>query len=511
MKKTRRNRPRRKPRKIKIHTGGMVDPRSVFVFGTMLMYGLVSVFIGPAYLIAEILNAPITSINNFSRKAFNNSKTKWIHRPILDIAFLNSEKIIKEDDFLLEDDMHIHQDVAVVSLDKHPDDDAGNRKYPPSQIAPYSPSSYDSILNMFGQLNEQKKLRLFVFQLFDYIEGLRATDTQRQRDIKRIIYAIQDYKPLIKFYLIYKALKIESKIDSYKKEKTILKGADVVTVINPFYNPCSISYTKRLDCVKRHITQKRFDTNDPEDKACRVSCDTCTFRNSIAQLTKKYITSGAWYGAISLLVSGVAMLPEVVGMTAPMMTAFNSGVTATVSALGMGSGMGLVLAGSGAVIGTLIVVTGTNDAGNIFRNIAWLAMLPPEYVAVIKQMLNTYFKSVRVMNPNVLKKTDEDFAKYPKQEIDVFKIFVGKELVEKHIGKVRTNIIPILDSINVKSEVEGTIDNNEDLVLEKFNRFMGKYDIHRLVGWRIAQLYSEKEKHYTPNQLLEFILADSKQ
>jgi hypothetical protein len=513
--KTRRNKPRRKPRKIKIktqkQTGGMIDPRSIFVFGTMLMYGLASVFIGPAYLIAEMLNAPITSINNFSRKAFNDSKTKWIHRPLLDLAFLNSEKPIDEKDFWLEEDMHIHQNVAVVSLDKHPNDEAGNMKHAPSKVDQYAPSSYDSLLNMFGRLNENKKLKLLVFQLFDYIENLRATDKQRQKDIKRIIYAIEDYKVLVKFYLIYKTLK-QTKCPAIQTvEKTILKGADVVTVVNPFYNPCNISYTKRLECVKRHITQKRFDPNDPDDKVCRVSCDTCTFRNSVGQLTKKYITSGAWYGAISILVSGAAMLPEVLGMTGPMMAAFYSGVDAAIAALGMGSGMGMVFAGSGAIIGFLIVVTGTNDAGNIFRNVAWLAMLPPEYTAVVKQMLDTYFRTVRIKNPEVLQKTDEEFAKdYPKKISDVFKVFITrKEIIERNIGQVSTNILPILDAIQVESNVAGTIDESEELVLKKFNWFMCKYDVHSMIGWRIAQLYSDKEKKYTTTQLLDFILNDS--
>jgi hypothetical protein len=515
--KTRRNKPRRKPRKIKTktqkQTGGMIDPGSVFVFGTMLMYGLASVFIGPAYLFAEFLNAPITSINNFSRKAFNESQTKWIHRPLLDLAFLNSEKPIDARDFWLEEDMHIHQNVAVVSLDKHPDDHAGNMKHPPSKVDEYSPSSYDSIRNMFGNLNENKKLKLFVFQLFDYIENLRATDTQRQKDVKRIIYAIEDYKTLVKFYLIYKTLEQKTCPEINKVTKTILKGADVVTVVNPFYNPCSISYTKRLECVKRHVTQKRFDPNDPDDKVCRVSCDTCTFRNSVSQLTKKYITSGAWYGAISLLVSAGAMLPEALAISGPMMASFYSGVEAAIAALGMGSGMGLVFAGSGVVIGFLIVVTGTNDAGNIFRNVAWLAMLPPEYSAVVKQMLDTYFKTVRIKNPEVLQKTDEEFAKdYPTIKSKVYKVYItNKKIIEDEMGEVSTNIIPILDAIKVESNVKGTLEDSEDLVLKKFNWFMCKYKIHEMVGWRIAELYSKEEKKLSTTQLVNFILTDSMQ
>lgn len=508
MKKTRRRRPKVKRKR---HKGGMIDPRSIFVFGTMLLYGFYSIFIGPAYLIAEILNAPITSINNFTRKAFNKSRPNWLHRPLLDIAFLNEEKQIKQEDFWLEEDMHIHQNVAVVSLDKHPDDEGGNMIHEPSKVKEFSPSSYDSILNMFGRLNEKKKLKLLVYKLFDYIEGIRATDLQRQRDIKRIIYGIRDYKALIKFYLIYKTV-IHKCPKILAEKKTLLKGADVVTVVNPFYNPCSISYTKRVDCVKRHVTQKRFDPNDPEDKACRVSCDTCTFRNSISQLTKKYITSGAWYGAISLIVSAVAMMPEALALSGPMMSAANAGVNAAIGALGMGSGMGLVFAGSGAIIGTLIVVTGTNDAGNIFRNIAWLAMLPPEYSDVVKQMLNTYFKNVRITNPEILQKENEDFAKMFKvQTIPVFKVTVGRdEIREKPLGNVTTNIISILDALKMETKLEGRVEEADiDFVLEKFYRFMCKYDVQRMVGWRIAQLYADKEKNYTPTQLLEFILNDS--
>ena len=54
-------------KKIRKGGGGGVDPATVIIFFTMLMYGLYSIVIGPAYLLAEALNAPISSINNFSR------------------------------------------------------------------------------------------------------------------------------------------------------------------------------------------------------------------------------------------------------------------------------------------------------------------------------------------------------------------------------------------------------------------------------------------------------------
>jgi hypothetical protein len=212
-------------------------------------------------------------------------------------------------------------------------------------------------------------------------------------------------------------------------------------------------------------------------------------------------------------VSAGAMLPEALALSGPMMAAFYSGVESAIAALGMGSGMGLVFAGSGVVIGFLIVVTGTNDAGNIFRNVAWLAMLPPEYSAVVKQMLDTYFKTVRIKNPEVLQKTDEEFAKdYPKKISDVFKVYItSKKIMEDNIGQVSTNILPILDAIKVESNVAGTLEDSEELVLKKFNWFMCKYEIDKMIGWRIAQLYSAEEKKYTTKQLVEFILNDSKQ
>lgn len=510
MKKTRRR--RQMPRK-KIRKGGGVDPATVIIFVTMLMYGLYSVVIGPLYLIAEALNAPISSINNFSRKSFSNMKQGWLHRPLL--SLLSEERKIDEKYFLLKEDRHVHQGVAVVSNDSHPDDPTGIKPQLRSEVQDFAPSGKDAILRIIGGLEEKKVLRLTVYRLFQYIENIRATDEDRKLEIREMIDNISDYTALIKCYLIYKSISSETCKKIRAETKTILKDEDVITIVNPFYNPCDISYTKRIDCLKRHLTQKRFDKRDPEDKACRVSCDTCTFRSSVENLMNRYISSGAWVAALALVVSGLSTVPAIAGIANPAVSSALSGVASSAAASAasftspglqyMASG----LYGIGSGLSTLSTTVGGFTAGStgaLVGGIALVSMIPYKNSDLVKDMLNVYFKNIIIENKEFIK----EFKDLPKQRIPIYKLVNGR-LDTMPYQKVDTNILAILDNIKVKSILdESRVDvEDKDFVLGKFNRFICKYDIIPLVKTRIALLYSQEEYRYSIEKNLGFILDDS--
>jgi hypothetical protein len=71
-----------------------------------------------------------------------------------------------------------------------------------------------------------------------------------------------------------------------RNTKTVLKDEDVVNIVNPYAITGPVSYTKKLGCVYKHLTKKKFDEQDVQD--CNAGCDTCTFRNSVSRLSGKY-------------------------------------------------------------------------------------------------------------------------------------------------------------------------------------------------------------------------------
>ena len=510
MKKTRRR--RRMPRK-KIIKGGGVDPATVIIFFTMLMYGLYSIVIGPAYLLAEALNAPISSINNFSRKSFNHMKQGWLHRPL--ISLFSEERKIDEKYFLLKEDRHVHQGVAVVSNDSHPDDPTGAKPQLRSEVQDFAPSGKEAIQRVMRILEEKKVLRLTVYRLFQYIENIRATDEDRKLEIREMIDNISDYTALIKCYLIYKSMSPETCRKIRAETKTILKDEDVITIVNPFYNPCDISYTKRIDCLKRHLTQKRFDKRDPEDRACRVSCDTCTFRSSVENLINRYMSSGAWVAALALVVSGLSTVPAIAGITNPAVSSALSGVASSAAASAasftspglqyMASG----LYGIGSGLSTLSTTVGGFTAGStgaLVGGIALISMMPYKNSDLVEDMLNVYFKNIVIENKSFI----QDLKDLPKQRIPIYRLVDGR-LDTMPYQKIDTNILAILDQIKVSSILDDSrVDaEDRDFVLGKFNRFICKYDIIPLVKTRIALLYSKEENRYSIERNLGFILDDS--
>jgi hypothetical protein len=165
----------------------------------------------------------------------------------------------------------------VVSCDKRADNN--------SDIPAYGTTYSDSFRDFFGMLSGGRKLRHDVFRLFQYIENIREPDEERKVHIQKIISKISDYKVLVKCYIIYKSLaSICPQIKG--KSKTVLKDEDVINIVNPYAITGPVSYTKKLSCVYKHLTKKKFDAKDVED--CNAPCDTCTFRSSVSRLSGKY-------------------------------------------------------------------------------------------------------------------------------------------------------------------------------------------------------------------------------
>lgn len=375
----------KKTRKYKSRGGSVLDngPAMIKTMGTMLSYGVSAILIGPLYLIAEILNAPLSSLNNLSRKAFDkNKKHKFLHMPMYKMIKGCTEKTLNPDKFILQDDMYIHNDVAVISCDS----EAKNN----GVVKDYSTNFTDSFLNFFGLIRSERKLRHHVLRLFEYIENLRDTDEERKIHLQKLITQISNYRTLIKCYLIYRSLSDKCSGIKSKSTKTILKDEDIVHIVNPFYQPGSESYTTRLKCITKHITQKRFD--DADKLECKAQCNTCTFRNSLSRLTRK---------------------------------------------------LSSVISSGGCRI------------------------------SMITSMMNSYYKYI-----SATKGTSE----LPKDE---------------------KGVIPYLDKFKVTSLLQGAKIDDEELVLEKFNLFMCKYDIVDALKHQIEKIIKKKlDAGYPMDQLL---------
>lgn len=279
MKKTRKYRRKRKIRGGNDSTEKKLSPGASVVktISTIIMYGLSAVLVGPIYILAELLNIPMNSLNNLSRKAFEDNKEDFLHVPIHKMVVGCPIKKMDPNNFALQNDMYIHKNVAVVSCDKKGDNN--------DDVPDYGTTYSDSFSDFFGILSRDKKLRHHVFRLFQYIENIREPDEERKVHIQKIISKISDYKVLVKCYLIYNSLaSICPKIK--EKSKTLLKDEDVVNIVNPYAITGSVSYTKKLGCVYKHLTKKKFDAQDVED--CKPTCNTCTFRTSLSRLSGRY-------------------------------------------------------------------------------------------------------------------------------------------------------------------------------------------------------------------------------
>lgn len=280
MKNTRKYKKSRKNRKRKTHGGEGLDkgPSRLKTLGTMLGYGVSAIIVGPLFLLAELLNIPTTSLNQLSRKAFDTVKQhKFLHIPMHKLVSGCKIKNLVENDFVLQKDMYIHNNVAVVSCEK--------KNETPNQVEDYSTSFSDSFLNFFGIMPGRRHLRHYVFKLFNYIDNIRENDDGRKDHIHSIIRKITNHMTLIKCYLIYRSVSDKCAKVKAENPKTVLKDEDVVQIVNPYYFPSEVPYSTRLKCVSKHFTKKAFDKNDEE---CKPTCDTCTFRNSFSRVTRKY-------------------------------------------------------------------------------------------------------------------------------------------------------------------------------------------------------------------------------
>lgn len=271
-KKTRKHKSRGGQLSMRLDNG----PAMLQTLGTMLGYGISAIIVGPLYILAELLNVPMTSLNNLSRKAFNtDKKNKFLHVPIHKLITGCAIHELDKEKFTVQKDMYIHNNVAVVSCDG---------KNESTEFAEdYSTSASDSFFNFFGLIPSKRKLRHYVFSLFSYIDNIRETDEGRKIHIQKIIGRISDHITLIKCYLIYRSMK--NQCSALKNKKTVLKDEDVVNIVNPYFLDSDIPYSTRLKCVTKHFTKKKFDE---EDQVCKPACDTCTFRNSFHRLTRKY-------------------------------------------------------------------------------------------------------------------------------------------------------------------------------------------------------------------------------
>jgi hypothetical protein len=242
---------------------------------TMLGFGLSAFLIGPLYLLSEFLNIPVSSVNLLSRKAFDKNQEAFLHLPLYKAIQGCPTKLLKPEKFALQDDMYINQDLAVVSCDR--------KVSYPNKVKQNDTHTIDSILDLFNLIPDKRRLQHYVFQLFHYIENIRATDEDRKEHIHKLIRKVNDYKTMVKTYLIFRTLK--GKCSSIQSQKTILKDEDTVQMVNPFYIPCNVPFNTRIKCAWKHLYKSRFGKADED---CHAPCETCTFRNSLGRLTRKY-------------------------------------------------------------------------------------------------------------------------------------------------------------------------------------------------------------------------------
>lgn len=263
------------------------------VMKTIIAYGLSSILIGPIYLLSEILNVPISNLNYLSRQSFSElqeTRHAFLHIPFYKMIMGCPNKEITPDKFLLQDDMYIHSNLAVVSCDK---------KVPNNGVVTEnSPNLTDSLLDLIGMVPNKRKLRHHVFRLFQYIDNLRETDEERKKTIQQQIKYIKNYKTLIKCYLIYRTIKCPI---YNKNDKTVLVDEDIIQIVNPLYYPSSISYSDKVTCMWKHFTKKRFNKEDIEQ--CNAVCESCTFNNSFQRMTKKYFSMASGTSSVSLVTS----------------------------------------------------------------------------------------------------------------------------------------------------------------------------------------------------------------
>jgi hypothetical protein len=264
------------------------QPSAIKVIGTMIAYGLSSVIIAPIFFLAEILNIPISNFNNLARKAFDDKNESFLHLPFYKLITGCPVKTMSPSDFVLQEDMHLHKNVAVVSCDKESKSD----------VKEHTTSLSDSFLDMIGLISKKRKLRHNVYLLFQYIDSLRETDEERKKKIKLMVKSISNYRVLIKCYLITRT--IQCSTVKHRKE-TILADEDIVQVVNPLYYPMFTTYTKRVSCMWKHMTKKRFTQEEKEE--CSAPCETCTFNHSARRITKKYLSvfSGSRLSALSAM------------------------------------------------------------------------------------------------------------------------------------------------------------------------------------------------------------------
>jgi len=510
--------------KIKNHNqtqkGG--DIQSLNILSTMISYGLYGVTYGPAYLLAELLNLPLTNVNTFAQKSksINDNKSPIFHRPWYQFITDPSRKEMDPDDFLLEKDVYIHQRIALVSNDQDPNpfDEKGNPvKRPVLNEKDFSPGILSQVknrVNPFYNPVGYDKFKDNLFRLFEYIESIKETDADKTKHIHKFVYEISDYKTLIKFYLIYKA--IQGKCDKYTamenvngkerhKEKTILRGQDVVTIVNPFYNPRTLSYEQRIKCLEAQVSGIEITKDDKEYGECRVCCDTCTFSDSVSRLGSSYFSRGLILPAIALLSSGTAGYIAATGIVTSV--GDEALATSTDEAQKQGEvAKGLISGGTGLLV-----------AGAFYYSIYY-----PTYSTIIIDMIDGYFPSITITNKKLLINLDPP-DKNDKEYETKYKSFIkrpfliNKEETETNsrgddIGKVYTNIINILDELKVETSFKEDTEEKE-VVIKKFHRFMCKYKIVDMIKGRIVHLYNSKivggamSTAKSPSKLLAFIGA----
>ena len=249
-------------------------PGPFSVLRTALSFGISSILIGPLYLLAEILNVPISNINNLSWNAFKENKQAFLHLPFHKVLTgCGDVKEMEDDKFILPEGMNIHQHVSVVSCDKETEGKENIKVHPPS--------IQDSIMNFMGMIPAKRQFKYNVFRLFHYIDNLRETDDQRKIKIQKLIREIVSYKTLIKCYLISRTIGC-----SAQSKQTILSEEDVVHIVTPWANVPA--FDTKVRCLWKHLSKKNFDADDK--KLCNAPCHSCTFNNSVRRMTRKYFS-----------------------------------------------------------------------------------------------------------------------------------------------------------------------------------------------------------------------------
>jgi hypothetical protein len=483
----------------------------------LLCYGILGVFGGPLYLLTEVLNAPITSVNSLFRKQFKEHDDLFFHLPILTYLFGEKREEMEEEDFILDKDVHIHSKKAFISNDEPPirkkeeldayrarikEEEAKRTVNEESQYDPTNMEWFKNAIFM-GPSDDYGKLRINVYKLFDHIEQLYKSDENRKENIQKIINKITDYKALIKGYLIYRSLithtkdgklikendpgnRCESYRETYEvenketkkkvtkhKEKTIIKGQDVINVVNPFYNPRDdIGYQKKTSCILTHLN------TTIEDPDCKLCCDTCTFRNSFTKVIQQYISTGAILPAIALFATGAASIPSMFSL---------GGIGGSSAFISMGAASEALAATAGISSTMANVILGSNS---ILFGAAVLYFLSPSRPEIVSKALDVYYKHVTIKIPD-------------------------DSLFKTDISKITDqNIIEQLNRLTVETtfeKIKHEKDDEKKALIKKFERFMCKYEIETTIQTRIKKLYKVKtDNHKEPSDLLKFVIESEK-